>query len=35
MHVTAIYMKTDCLQTNETRHCCGKGKSFRSFEESC
>ena len=24
MHCTAIYMKTQCLQTNETQHCLGK-----------
>ena len=24
MHCTAIYMKTYCLQTNETQHCLGK-----------
>ena len=24
MHCTAIYMKTHCLQTNETQHCLGK-----------
>jgi len=24
MHGTAIYMKTYCLQTNETQHCLGK-----------
>jgi len=30
---TTIYMKTDCLKTNETRHCFGKGKRFRSWEE--
>ncbi len=30
MHCTAIYMKTQCLQTNETQHCFRKGKCFRS-----
>ncbi len=24
MHCTAIYMKTQCLQTNEMQHCLGK-----------
>ncbi len=24
MHCTAIYMKTQCLQTNETQHVSGK-----------
>ena len=30
MHCTAIYMKTYCLQTNETQHCLGKESCFRS-----
>jgi hypothetical protein len=24
MHCTTIYLKTQCLQTNETQHCLGK-----------
>jgi hypothetical protein len=30
---TTIFMKTECLQTNEMWHCFGKGKRFRSGEE--
>ncbi len=28
MHCTAIYMKTQCLQTNEMQHCFGKGSAL-------
>jgi len=30
---TTIFMKTECLQTNEMRHCFGKGKQIYTTEE--